>query len=184
MASSAIERFTYRFKSYIYPSIKLCLQNHEGVAATILTCCAIDLVARYRSGDPTRGFNKKKYAEFLSEYFPNSYDSDSFYEFVRSGLMHSVNMEEKYLILCNESSWAIDAHMLKDPRSRKIIINPHVLFRDLKSAFNKYAVQIRDEDSISKLFHIVHRKLPLKKQQTSWRKLKHMKTIINRKVNQ
>lgn len=169
LASDAVERFTYRFKAYIYPSIRLCLRNHEGVAATILICSAIDLVAKYRSGDPTRGFNKKKYIGFLSEYFPETYDAPSFYEFVRSGLVHNFNMEKKYLILSNEASWAIEIHMVKDPKSQKVITNPHVLFRDLKSAFNKFTAQIRHERNISKSFYTVHHKLPLKKQQASWR---------------
>ena len=73
-----------------------------------------------------------------------------------------MNMEKKYLILSNEASWAIEIHMVKDPKSQKVITNPHVLFRDLKSAFNKFTAQIRHERNISKSFYTVHHKLPLK----------------------
>jgi len=176
MAKDAIERFNHRFQAYIYPSIRLCLQNYEGVAASILLCCAIDLLAKYRSGDTEKRFNKRKYISFLDDYFPGSYDPASFYKFVRSGLLHSFSMEREYTILCNDADWAKEAHLQVDPKSQTIVINPHVLLRDVHATFKKYISSIRSDAEVKKAFYVVHRAIPLKKQQISWRKMKHMKS--------
>ena len=64
MSKDTIDRFEFRFKAYIYRSIRICLGDSQGVAATILLCCAIDLLAKYNSSDPSHFGNKKKYIQF------------------------------------------------------------------------------------------------------------------------
>jgi hypothetical protein len=78
MSKDAIDRFEFRFKAFIYRSVRICLADSQGIAATILLCCAIDLLARYTSGDPSHFGNKRKYTRFLRDYFPSSYNPDTF----------------------------------------------------------------------------------------------------------
>jgi len=176
MSGNAIDRFEFRFQAYIYRSIRLCLQDREGVAASILLCCAIDLLAKLCSGDPNQGFSKRKYVAFLRRYFPRSYNPEEFYEFVRCGLVHNFNMENRYTILCNEDEWAKAAHLRRDPKKNTIVINPFVLFADVHSAFKEYLHDVRHNMEVQKAFFAVHRQFPLQRQQTSWRKMKHFKT--------
>src|SRR5687768_584469 len=114
MNKRAIDRFDFRFKAYIYRSIRLCLKDSQGIPATILICCAIDLLAKYSSGDTTNFGNKRKYTQFLEDYFPSSYDPVDFYSFVRCGLLHGFNMENQYTILCRDENWARNAHLKRD----------------------------------------------------------------------
>jgi len=176
MSNNAIERFTFRFRAYTYRSIRLCLQEKEGVAASILLCCLIDLLATFRSGEPDKSFNKRKYTAFLQRYFPSSYSPNDFYAFVRCGLLHGLNMENEYTILCNEQEWAKEAHMQLDPKRHVRIINPFVLFQDVDEAFKKYMHDVRHKIDVQKAFFIVHKVFPLKRQQTSWRKMKHFRS--------
>ena len=175
MGSNAIDRFEFRFQAYIYRSIRTCLNDREGVAASILLCCAIDVLSKYKSGDGSVTRNKQRYVKFIRSYFPFSYDPESFYSFVRSGLLHSFNMEKHYIILCNNEVWAKRAHLQFDAKHKLIVVNPFVLFRDLHDAFKKYIADVRHNMSIQKSFFAVHHVLPLKRQQISWRKMKHLK---------
>jgi len=152
------------------------LQEKEGVAASILLCCLIDLLSTYNSGEPNKNYKKRKYIAFIKRYFPPSYNPEDFYAFVRCGLLHSFNMENQYTILCNEQDWAIESHMQIDPKRNVRVINPFVLFQDVDKAFKKYINDVRHDMNVQKAFFIVHRVFPLKRQQTSWRKMKHLKT--------
>lgn len=145
---SAIDRFEFRFKAYIYRSVRICLDDSQGVAATILLCCAIDLLAKYYSGDPGHFRNKQKYTQFLKDYFPPSYKPDEFYSFVRSGLLHGFGMENEYTILCKIDDWAKEAHLKIDPKRKMTIINPYVLFSDLNKAHKKYIADVRSKDIV------------------------------------
>jgi hypothetical protein len=176
MGQDAIDRFTFRFRAYIYRSIRLCLQEKEGVAASLLLCCAIDLLATFWSGEPNKSFNKRKYVAFLQRYFPPSYKPEDFYSFVRCGLLHSFNLENQYTILCNDEEWAKQVHLQIDPKRKLVVINPFVLFHDVDEAFKKYVYDIRHDMNVQKAFFVVHRQIPLKRQQISWRRMKHLKT--------
>ena len=110
-ASRPIDRFAFRFKNYTYRPIRLCLDDSQGLASTILLCCAIDLLAKFSSGNLKNFGNRAKYIAFLNEYFPAKYDPDKFYEFVRCGLVHSYSMEDRYTILCRDEPWARQIHL-------------------------------------------------------------------------
>ncbi|MHC4434952.1 MAG: hypothetical protein ACYTBS_24190 [Planctomycetota bacterium] len=179
-AKNAIDRFEYRFQSYIYRSIRLCLEDHQGVAATILLCCAVDLLAKFHSGDPDHRLNKKKYVAFLKKYFPEQYDPEGFYSFVRCGLLHSYSMERKYSILCSDKEWARDAHLDRDTKRNTIVINPFELFIDVHKAFRDYLRHIRKDMDAQKAFFAVHRVVPLKRPQVSWKKMKHLRQSPNK----
>ena len=170
--SSPLQRFEFRFKAYTSRSIRLLLSDSQGVAATILICCAIDLAAKYFSGDASFQNNKSKYVAFIDKYFPSHYDATSFYSFVRCGLLHGFSMENEYLILCSNEKWALNAHLQVDPKSGCTVINPFILHRDLSRAFLAYVSDIRSDNELHERFQRVHSKLPLKQQQRSWRKLK------------
>ncbi len=174
---NAIDRFSFRFQFYLYRSVRLLLTDYQGVPATILLCCAIDLLAKYCSGMPDGKMNKQKYISFLRNYFPASYSPNEFYGFIRCGLVHGFNMESHYAILCKNELWARNVHLKKDPKTNLIIVNPFVLFADVHTAFKKYIGDIRKDMSLQKLFFRVHREMPLTQQQISWRKLKYMKNM-------
>ena len=171
----AVDRFEFRFKAYIYRSVRICLEDSQGVAATILLCCAIDLLAKYNSGDASHFGNKRKYTQFLRDYFPPIYEPDGFYSFVRSGLLHGFNMENEYTILCKNEDWAKQAHLKVDPKRKMTIINPFVLFSDLNAAHKAYIADVRSKPTVKDAFIKVHKQFPLKQQQTRWKKLKHVK---------
>ena len=174
---NAIDRFSFRFRFYIYRGIRLLLADCQGVPATILLCCAIDLLAKYRSGMPDGNMNKKKYTSFLRSYFPPQYNPNEFYALIRCGLVHGFNMENHYAILCRNEPWAKNMHLKEDTKSGTTIINPFVLFDDVNTAFKKFITDVRRDMSLQKLFFRVHRVLPLTQQQISWRKVKPKKNL-------
>lgn len=170
----AIDRFSFRFKNYTYRPIRLCLKENQGLAATILLCCAIDILAKFNSGDPQHRGNRNKYVSFLKEYFNNSYVPSKFYEFVRCGLVHSYTMENKYIILCRNELWAKKLHLFFDKNTKKTIINPYQLLLDLKHAVKLYVEDVKRNHNKTGAFLKVHKVIPLKQQVIRWKKLKSL----------
>jgi hypothetical protein len=169
-----IDRFAFRFKNYTYRPIRLCLKENQGLAATILLCCAIDLLAKFNSGNPQHRDNKTKYVSFLKEYFNSSYAPSQFYKFVRCGLVHSYSMENQYTILCRDESWARKLHLIFDKNTKKTIINPYQLLSDLQNAVKLYEEDIKTKHNKTEDFLRVHKIIPLKQQVTKWKKLKSL----------
>jgi len=64
---NVIDRFSFRFRFYIYRGIRLLLADCQGVPATILLCCTIDLLAKYRSGMPDG--NKAEWRNLKGLYY-------------------------------------------------------------------------------------------------------------------
>lgn len=172
--SKPIDRFAFRFKNYTYRPIWLCLDDGQGLAATILLCCAIDLLAKFSSGDPKNSGNRAKYVAFLKEYFPVAYDPDNFYEFVRCGLVHSYSMVDHYTILCRDEPWARQIHLCRDMKTGKTVINPFELLTDLQGAVRKYIKDVRASQDKAQAFLRVHKVIPLKQQLSRWKKLKYL----------
>jgi hypothetical protein len=172
--SDPIDRFAFRFKNYTYRAIRLCLADGQGLAATILLCCAIDLLAKFNSGDPNSSGNRKKYIAFLRQYFSPSYDPDSFYAFVRCGLVHSYSMENQYTILCRDEDWARQLNLRKDSKSGRTVINPFQVLVDLQGAVRSYVADVRSSGAKSIAFLAVHKVLPLRQQVSRWKKLKYL----------
>ena len=170
--SKPIDRFAFRFKNYTYRPIRLCLEEGQGLAATILLCCAIDLLTKFSSGDPKNSGNRKKYIAFLSQYFSPAYSPGVFYEFVRCGLVHSYSMEDQYIILCRNEPWACKIHLRRDSKTRKTVINPFQLLTDLQAAVRSYVKDVNTNDSKAAAFLAVHKAIPLKQQIARWKKLK------------
>ncbi|MFN0158040.1 MAG: hypothetical protein ACKVRP_08230 [Bacteroidota bacterium] len=135
------------------------------------------MLAKYYSGDPTHYHNKKKYLQFLRDYFPTEYNQDSFYAFVRSGLIHGFNLENRYAILCKNEVWAKRAHLKEDPKSGLMIINPFVLFSHLITSHKKLMSDIRGNPDLKSAFLKVHKELPLRQQQVRWKKMKHLRVL-------
>jgi hypothetical protein len=172
--SKPIDRFAFRFKNYTYRPIRLCLNDGQGLAATILLCCAIDLLAKFSSGDPKNSGNHTKYTAFLNEYFPAVYDPDKFYEFVRCGLLHSYSMENQYTILCRDEPWARRIHLRVDMNTGKTVANPFQVLTDLQGAVKKYIKDVKTNHDKAEAFDRVHKAIPLKQQLSRWKKLKYL----------
>ncbi len=172
--SQPIDRFAFRFKNYTYRPIRLCLEDGQGLAATILLCCAIDLLAKFNSGNSKNSGNRLKYVTFLKQYFSSEYNPDTFYEFVRCGLVHSYTMEEKYTILCRDEPWACQVHLCNDTKTGKIIINPFQLLADLQASVKNYVKDVKTNARKGEEFLCVHKAIPLKQQQSRWKKVKYL----------
>ena len=132
MSNPYVSRLNKHFPTYVYPNIASCLKLHQGIGATILICCAIDTLANYAEASPSVRGNKKRFLSFVENYFPDNYDPEMFYTFVRCGLVHSFNMENKYIILCSKETWAQELHLTKPKGFDRIIINPYPLFRHIR----------------------------------------------------
>ena len=175
-ASKPIDRFAFRFKNYTYRPIRLCLDDGQGLAATILLCCAIDLLAKFSSGDLKDFGNRAKYIAFLNEYFPAKYYPDKFYEFVRCGLVHSYSMEDRYTILCRDEPWARQIHLCTDKKTGRTIVNPFQLLADLHGAVKNYVRDVKVSHDKAGAFLRVYKVIPLKQQLSRWKKLKYLAT--------
>ncbi len=170
----AIDRFAFRFKNYTYRPIRLCLKENQGLAATILLCCAVDLLAKFNSGDPSHSGNAQKYRSFVRTYFHPLYDPAEFYRFVRCGLVHSYSMENRYTILNRDETWARRIHLCEDPDTQRSIINPFQLLADLQKAVRQYVRDVQADSSKAQQFLRVHNVVPLKQQVSRWKKLKNI----------
>ncbi len=172
--SKPIDRFAFRFKNYTYRPIRLCLEDGQGLAATILQCCAIDLLAKFSSGNPRSSGNRLKYIAFLKQYFSSAYSPHTFYEFVRCGLVHSYSMEGQYTILCRDEPWARQVHLCKDTKTGKTVINPYQILADLQAAVRSYVEDVKTSEVKAAAFLAVHKVIPLRQQVSRWKKLKYL----------
>lgn len=182
--SEPIDRFAFRFKNYTYRPIRLCLEDGQGLAATILLCCAIDLLAKFSSGNPKNSGNRLKYVAFLKQYFPSAYNPETFYEFVRCGLVHSYSMEDKYTILCQDEPWARQVHLCKDTKTGKTVMNPFQILADLQVAVRNYVENVKNSEVKAEAFLRVHKAIPLRQQVSRWKKLKYLSVDKRRSSNE
>ncbi|MFC2033799.1 hypothetical protein ACFLTT_00110 [Chloroflexota bacterium] len=163
------------FPAYVYPNIAMCLKMHQGVGATILLCCAIDTLANYADASPSVTGNKKRFKAFISSYFPKQYDPEQFYLFVRCGLVHSFNMENKYIVLCSKEVWAQKLHLSKPDGFNRVIINPYVLFRHTHKALKQFIDALLLDKTMTRAFSKKYKLRPLMKQHIripkAWKKI-------------
>lgn len=140
----------------------------------ILSCCAIDFLAKFYSGDPRNTLNKQKYLVFLSKYFPNYQPSEEFYNFVRCGLVHSYDMEGEYLIINSNATWALKIHMKYDPKHKAWILNPFALLRDLEAVFKQYLVDLTNDKELRRKLDYVYGRKPIRQQYLKTPKFKYL----------
>ncbi len=172
MGDPRVGRFRKHFPTQVNANIAACLNLREGLGATILICCAIDLLAKYgASGSRLRG-NKDRYIEFLRRYFPSHYDAERFYKFVRCGLVHSFDMDRRYVILTSKEEWAQKLHMKTIPNMKRPVINPFVLRRDMKAAHRKLADDLDANKPFRRAFVATYRRAPIRPQHYTLRKVK------------
>ena len=165
------------FPKKVLPGINACLAIRDVISATILICCAIDLLAKYYSGSIDSRRNKERYIQFLAQYFSAYTPLDDFYKFVRSGLIHTYNMEGKYLLISSDAKWARNLNMQYDDKHRTIIINPYRLKEDLDKAFKKYIEDLESDKELRKRVTTVYKKYPLTGQSMKISKFKYLKII-------
>ena len=175
MSNPYISRMKKYFPAYVYPNIAMCLKTHQGVGATILLCCAIDTLANYADASSSVIGNKKRFKAFISSYFPKQYDPDMFYSFVRCGLVHSFNMENKYVVLCSKETWAQELHLSQPPGFNRVIINPYPLFRHTHKALKQFIDALLLDKTMAKAFSKKYKSRPITKQHIrvpkAWKKL-------------
>lgn len=184
MPDARIARFRKRFPERVFADIGACLRQGQAVGATILMCCAIDIMARYYSGQPKGRLNRQSYISFMEQYLSKHYDPLQFYQFVRCGLVHGYDMERKYLILGSAALWARKLHMAYDPKHKATIVNPYALYSDVRKVFRALVTDLEQSRELRLRFLKVWKASPFEKQQLSSDKFDHLKAQAHaRKTN-
>lgn len=168
----AVSKLRKEFPNKIISGINTCLKVHNSLSATILICCAIDLLSKYYSGE-TRS-SKNKYIDFLSKYFPQYSDHESFYTFVRCGLIHSYNLDRKYILIHSDANWAHQLHMKLSPKHKMVIINPYMLRKDLLNALDMLIKDLTHDKQLRRRFRKIYRRYPLEGQSMKIAKFKYL----------
>lgn len=158
----AISKIRRRFPERILSGVNACLKERQGASATILICCGIDLLSKYFSGSTTS--SRRNYIKFLSKYFPQYSDHESFYKLIRCGLVHSFNMERKYIIINSNAQWAQDLNMKLSPKHKMIVINPWRLRKGLKQAVANFLEDLEKDSDLRKKARLAYKKFPLEGQ--------------------
>lgn len=159
------------------PGINACLRVRDSISATILMCCAIDLFAKYYSGEIGRNLNKRKYIQFLKQYFPQYSVPENFYEFIRCGLVHSYNMEGNYILINSNANHAQKLHMVYSPKHKARIINPFSLKKDLQKAVKDFISDLKQDKELQNKVDIVYKKYPLVGQSLKISKFTHFAKV-------
>ena len=128
------------------------------------------------SGDAGHSMNKRKYKTFLKRYFGGAYNPEAFYAFVRCGLTHGYNMGGQYIVVGSNADWSRSLHMRYDPRHQATIINPHVLYGDLREAFGRFIADLRASAAVRSKLAAVWKATPFDRPQLSsdLNKFKHL----------
>lgn len=168
----AISKIKKEFPRRMLTGINACLKARDATSATILICCAIDLFSKYYSGEEKS--SKSNYIKFLNDYFPQYNDHESFYKFVRCGLLHSFNLDRKYIIITSNAQWAQELNMKLSPKHKMTIINPWKLKKDLKLAIDKYSQDLTKDKSMRKRIRKIYKRFPLEGQTMKIAKFKYL----------
>jgi len=164
LGDARVGRFRKHFPTYVYQNISACLKERQGVGAVILTCCAIDTLARYAAAGKNLRGNKAQYIHFVRNYFPPEYDPEFFYKIVRCGLVHAFDMERQFAILCSNETWAQGLHLKSPPGIKRTIINPYPLMRHMKRAQKKLADDLDGDKEFRRAFVKVYKGSPIRPQ--------------------
>jgi len=167
-----ISKIKTEFPSRVLTGINACLKVRDATSATILICCAIDLFSKYYAGESRS--SKTAYITFLSDYFSQYKDHESFYKFVRCGLLHSFNLDKKYIIINSNANWAQSLNMKLSPKHKMTIINPWQLKKDLKLAVDKYGQDLISNKSLRTKIRRIYRRFPLEGQTMKIAKFKYL----------
>jgi hypothetical protein len=175
MSDARVARFKKRFPERVFADIGACLREGQAVGATILLCCAVDVMARYYSGQPKGRLDRQSYISFMERYFSTYYDAVHFYRFVRCGLVHGYDMEREYLILGSPAPWARKLNMVHDPKHKTTIVNPFAVYSDVRRAFRAFVSEIGEHVEVKRRFLRVWKASPFEKQQLSSDKFYYLK---------
>lgn len=171
----SISKIQKDFPAKIFTGINACLRMKDAISATILICCAVDLLAKYYSGDISLRSNKKNYISFLRKFFPGYNPPEEFYQFVRCGLVHAYNMEQRYILISSNAEWAQNLNMKWDEKHKAVIINPYRLRKDLKRALESFIKELQSNKELRKKTRQVYKKYPLVRQTMKIAKFKHLR---------
>ncbi len=170
----SIAKISKYFPHKILTGINSCLRVRDSISATILICCAIDLLSKYFSGDISKNLNKRKYIQFLKRYFPQYASPEDFYEFIRCGLVHSYNMEGKFILVNSNANWAQKLHMIYSSKHKATLVNPFSLKKDLQKALKIFISDLKQDKKLREKVRIVYKKYPLVGQSMKISKFTHL----------
>lgn len=146
------------FSKEIFSPVKLLLDNGHHASAVILLCCSIDYLAKYYSGNLENKNNKDIYIDFIRKYLRPRIHPYEFYKFIRSGLVHSYFLGDKYLIGVNQD----DPHFVEIGAKQKIIlINPWRLKGDIGIGLSRYLRDLETDEALYLNFLKVYDKIKL-----------------------
>lgn len=98
-------RFRPQFEAMVIKPVEILMLHPDGkMPAFIWLTCAIDWLAGFYFGKPTKGKVKEAYVKFVDEYFPkNKYETTELYESIRNGLVHMYTLNDtKYFLTSGE----------------------------------------------------------------------------------
>ena len=154
-----LETFFQQFENWVLRDIRIILKLEKHgvrlnpdrtpfderrplVAAVILMCCAIDCLARFRSGQ-TNGNVGTSFENFVENYLGSkttfthkSYDSAKVYNGLRNYLVHGYSLD-KNLGLVHQSN---ENHL--ELINDRVIIDVFSLYFDLEKAYEKYKAEL------------------------------------------
>lgn len=154
------KKLKQRFSLTIFGSVNLLLDKGFYTSAVILLCCGIDYLAKFYSGELDYNNNKKKYITFLKKYFPKYKSPEEFYSLIRSGLLHSYYLDERYAF----GKDPMGLHFIEIPIKGKktIIVNPWRLKGDVKNALTHYLRDMEKDNELYLKYLKVYEKIKLK----------------------
>lgn len=169
----SISKIRRRFPERILSGINCCLKQRQGVSATILICCWIDLLSKYFSWEEKS--SRKNYINFITRYFHQYDDHDWFYRLIRCWLVHSFNMDRKYIVINSNASWAQELNMRLSPKHKMKVINPWKLKKDLKNAVEEFLKDAEKDKNMLLKLRKIYKKLPLEWQVMKTSKFEYIK---------
>lgn len=154
------KKIKQRFSLSIIAPSNLLLKKGFYTSAIILLCCGIDYLSKFHSGNLDYSDNKRNYIEFLKKYFPLNRNQEDFYKLIRSGLIHSYYLEDRYVIGKDPFGEHFKYIEMKDKNA--IVINPWRLKGEVRVALFKFLKEIEKDDELYKNYLKVFEKIKLK----------------------
>ena len=140
------KKLKQRFSLTIFAPVNLLLSRGFFTPAVILLCCGIDYLAKFYSGELDYSNNKKKYITFLSKYFPKYRSPEEFYSLIRSGLLHSYYLDDRYVFGKDPMGLHLTEVIIKGKKTT--IVNPWRLKGDVKNALSHYLRDIEKNEEL------------------------------------
>ncbi len=85
-------------------------------------------------------------------------------------------MQRQFIVVGSDAKWARSVHMGYDPKHEATLINPFVLYEDLRGAFRQFVTDLEGDRALLQGFLLVWASSPFGRPLLSsdWKKFKHL----------